>query len=54
MDLYIYVGKSTGEFKLMRPVLCPSVLLRLKGQKDKFLHTHIRGVFCLWDDVYSI
>ena len=47
MDLYIYVGKSMYDFKLILPVYCPSVLLTLKGQKDKF--PHIRGVFCLRD-----
>ena len=40
LDLYIYVGKSMYEFKLIRPVYCPSVLLTLKGQRDKFLNTH--------------
>ena len=39
MDLYIYADKSNNEFKLIRPVYCPSVLLALKGQQDKFLHT---------------
>ena len=49
MDLYMYAGKSTGEFKLIRPVECPSVPLRLEGTKGQ-VSTHIRGVFCLWDD----
>ena len=26
------------EFKLIRPVLCPSVLLAIKGQKDNKRH----------------
>ena len=44
MDLYIYEGNSTGnEFKLIRPILCPSVLLAIKGQKDKLPHTHSWG-----------
>ena len=39
-SLYIYVGKSTLEFKLIRPISCPSVLLTLKGQKDMIPYPH--------------
>ena len=39
MDLYIYVDESKGEFKLVHPVSFHSVLLALKGQKDKFPQT---------------
>ena len=38
MDLYIYLCKSTGEFKLILPVYSPSVLLAIKGQKDNKRH----------------
>ena len=36
--IIIYVGESMYEFKLIRPVLCPSVLLAIKGQKDNKRH----------------
>ena len=45
-DFYIKVGRSTYEFKLLRPAECPSVLLTLKGQKDKFPHTFVG--FFVW------
>ena len=43
MNLNLLVIKSMYEFNWRRPVLCPSDLLTLEGQKDKFLHT--RGFF---------
>ena len=46
MDLYIYVGESIYEFKQISPVLCPSVLLAIKGQKDKFSHTFVGFFVC--------
>ena len=54
MDLYTYAGKSTYEFKLIRPVWCPSVLLAIKGQKDKFLHTNSWGFLFVgwWLDLF--
>ncbi len=45
MDLYKCVGKSTGEFKLMRPVYCPSVLLRLEGIKGQVSKHTFLGFF---------
>ena len=43
MDLYIYVSEFKSQFKLIRPLPCPSFLLTKKGQKYKFLNTHSCG-----------
>ena len=45
MDLYMHVGESMYEFKLIRPVLCPSVLLRFEGTKGQVSAQKFLGFF---------